>query len=291
MDRSLTHHGIKGQRWGVRRFQNSDGSLTAEGKKRYLQGEGGLSEAGQKALTDNHGRLNDAGMAYYESEGYGLKRREFDDTVYSRVSGSGYFTPTEVATGENIKSVASRLKNNAEHLVSEYANAQKDAEAAVKEVAHLKEAQLEAQQYMRDVLGSDDRYNSEDEKYVAWEAAYDCCERYVGNTPSGKKVDAYEARVAKWWDDAKQETERLVADKRDVVIGTDASNEGGSDAYGKGTYTYKDVVYSTLVDSASSVVFSYMSRKGVWEPVLFDDNPGVNEFADQILAEYRRNAH
>lgn len=32
---ALYHHGIKGQKWGVRRFQNRDGSLTAEGKKRY----------------------------------------------------------------------------------------------------------------------------------------------------------------------------------------------------------------------------------------------------------------
>ncbi len=31
----LQHHGIKGQRWGIRRYQNSDGSLTDEGKKRY----------------------------------------------------------------------------------------------------------------------------------------------------------------------------------------------------------------------------------------------------------------
>lgn len=31
----LAHHGIKGQKWGVRRFQNSDGSLTPEGEKRY----------------------------------------------------------------------------------------------------------------------------------------------------------------------------------------------------------------------------------------------------------------
>ena len=30
----LYHHGIKGQKWGVRRFQNPDGSLTAEGRKR-----------------------------------------------------------------------------------------------------------------------------------------------------------------------------------------------------------------------------------------------------------------
>lgn len=31
----LQHHGIKGMKWGVRRFQNKDGSLTLLGKKRY----------------------------------------------------------------------------------------------------------------------------------------------------------------------------------------------------------------------------------------------------------------
>ena len=31
----LCHHGIKGQKWGVRRYQNPDGSLTAAGKRRY----------------------------------------------------------------------------------------------------------------------------------------------------------------------------------------------------------------------------------------------------------------
>lgn len=31
----IAHHGIKGQKWGVRRFQNEDGSLTKAGKERY----------------------------------------------------------------------------------------------------------------------------------------------------------------------------------------------------------------------------------------------------------------
>lgn len=31
----LMHHGIKGQKWGIRRFQNEDGSLTLAGKERY----------------------------------------------------------------------------------------------------------------------------------------------------------------------------------------------------------------------------------------------------------------
>lgn len=32
---SLKHHGVKGMKWGVRRYQNKDGSLTPEGRKRY----------------------------------------------------------------------------------------------------------------------------------------------------------------------------------------------------------------------------------------------------------------
>ena len=40
----LYHHGIKGQKWGVRRYQNEDGSYTDAGKKRY----GRSSENGKK---------------------------------------------------------------------------------------------------------------------------------------------------------------------------------------------------------------------------------------------------
>ena len=34
----LVHYGIKGMKWGVRRYQNADGTLTDSGKKRYLRG-------------------------------------------------------------------------------------------------------------------------------------------------------------------------------------------------------------------------------------------------------------
>lgn len=35
MDNELKHWGVKGMKWGVRRYQNKDGSLTPAGQKRY----------------------------------------------------------------------------------------------------------------------------------------------------------------------------------------------------------------------------------------------------------------
>lgn len=34
---TLAHYGVRGMRWGVRRYQNKDGTLTSAGKKRYNQ--------------------------------------------------------------------------------------------------------------------------------------------------------------------------------------------------------------------------------------------------------------
>ena len=47
----LYHWGIKGMKWGVRRYQNKDGTLTAAGKKHYA-GDGNAGEDAQEPKTE-----------------------------------------------------------------------------------------------------------------------------------------------------------------------------------------------------------------------------------------------
>ena len=55
-ENALKHHGILGQKWGVRRYQNLDGTLTAEGRARY--GSKGEQKKLAKKLTSKHGGYN-----------------------------------------------------------------------------------------------------------------------------------------------------------------------------------------------------------------------------------------
>lgn len=70
-DGELYHHGIKGQKWGVRRFQSKDGSLTNAGKKRYSNKEIRQDRDAIRTELASHGGSNltgDAKKAYYENQ-------------------------------------------------------------------------------------------------------------------------------------------------------------------------------------------------------------------------------
>ena len=63
----LYHHGIKGQHWGVRRYQNQDGTLTAAGKKHYKSIQKEYGDDYKRAHNDIYGKgnktFNEEGMA------------------------------------------------------------------------------------------------------------------------------------------------------------------------------------------------------------------------------------
>lgn len=53
----IEHHGIKGQKWGVRRYQNPDGSLTEAGKKHISKKYKKAQAKGDKQLASNYNDL------------------------------------------------------------------------------------------------------------------------------------------------------------------------------------------------------------------------------------------
>ncbi len=70
----LRHHGIKGQKWGVRRFQNKDGSLTSAGRKRY-------SDTDYKSTLD---KVNSAEKIVEEVKKYSNSAQKSNDPNMER---------------------------------------------------------------------------------------------------------------------------------------------------------------------------------------------------------------
>lgn len=107
---SLEHHGIKGQKWGVRRYQNADGSLTSAGRKRYDVGEEITSKYIRSNYRLSNGKKMSRKRAKTAAKELNEKRKDFDI--------------------ESIKnSSESELKKNAEKRTKEFKKFNQDSKS------------------------------------------------------------------------------------------------------------------------------------------------------------------
>lgn len=97
----LAHFGIKGQRWGHRKYQNEDGSLTPEGIKRYRKNTDRIAKA--KAEAERAKRY--ATKREVDAEVYASKR----DKVKSRF----FQTDISIAKADSLDRKRARAANDA----------------------------------------------------------------------------------------------------------------------------------------------------------------------------------
>lgn len=84
----LEHHGVPGQKWGVRRYQNADGSLTEKGKKRLRKWDQYTEKTRDKKIAKVNKKLAKA-KAGSEKEANLKKAAKFlekDKQIYSKLS-------------------------------------------------------------------------------------------------------------------------------------------------------------------------------------------------------------
>lgn len=78
----LYHHGIKGMRWGVRRYQNPDGSMTAEGLKKrrnVISGDKTVMQEGSNIAGRAGNISRNAERIKKERAGRGIDLRKMSD--------------------------------------------------------------------------------------------------------------------------------------------------------------------------------------------------------------------
>ena len=107
----LRHHGIKGMKWGVRRFQNKDGSLTAAGKKR--------ARTKDSFNTNYRHTMEDASGRLIESKPDGVTKRQHNKALRA-ARREGYAYTKTFKSQARVKDELSVMGNKYDSEIEKY---------------------------------------------------------------------------------------------------------------------------------------------------------------------------
>lgn len=175
----LYHHGILGQKWYLRRFQNPDGSLTTEGKKRYGKGDTNGVE--------------------------GVKFKKVRGTMYAD-------SPEIKRAGDDLKRRTTSITNQVNELSNQYTKENdrlRNDKAFVSKMANKMKTDFG--------LEKGDIDNLDVLLSFADDVVYDNIDRYYSKDLKDKEA-ALQKSFDDYYDSAKSYVNNIVKDKGDVKI-------------------------------------------------------------------------
>lgn len=262
----LMHYGIKGQKWGVRRYQNKDGSLTKAGRKRYAKLEAEMEKLGGKKDDDGSSKpkkVRDMSDDELRSAINRLRMEDEYNRMYSQLH------PQKTKNG----------KKYADKLLSEAVNGISEGAKQVIKDALIKKG--------KEALGINDAGDKSLEtlkktaEIMGYKSKIAASESVIAKRNKEKAADEAEAAKAKTMADAA--AAKANADK--------VQAERDEEAYRYSNYrhkSYNETYSGTVVDDGHKSSSSSSERKSYYDgPIVDADYTEVkNSPATQLGQRY-----